>query len=195
MKRANPAVHIIAGRWKRRRLDVPAGARPTSARAREALFSILGEKIAGARFLDLYAGSGAIGLEAASRGARRVVLVEKRSEALARTIERFSPDPGEVSLLSSDIVPALVSLMTSGERFDFAFADPPYAARGEDAICDLIPPLLAPGGAFILQKDAGEEAPAPQGLAPIDRREYGRNVFFFFADRGGAAFDREGPRC
>src|SRR5437899_1803372 len=115
-------------RCKRRRLEPPPGARPTSGRAREALFSIVGEAIADARVLDLYAGSGAIGLEAASRGAARVVLVEKRAEPLARTIARFAPEPGRVLLLSMDAVPALRSIMERGERFDRVFADPPYAA-------------------------------------------------------------------
>src|SRR6266852_2298662 len=107
MKRATPAVHVIAGRWKARRLEAPPGARPTSGRAREALFSIVGERIAQARVLDLYAGSGAVGLEAASRGAPRVVLVEKRAEPLARTLARLSPEPDQVLLLSMGAVPAL----------------------------------------------------------------------------------------
>ena len=185
------AVHVIAGRWKRRRLEAPPGARPTSGRAREALFSILGEAIADARVLDLYAGSGAVGLEAASRGAPRVVLVEKRAEPLAKTIARFAPEPGRVLLLSMDAVPALRSIMERGERFDLVFADPPYAARGEAQALRLIPPLLAAEGMFVLQKDAGQETAAPRGLALVDRREYGRNVFFFFR----RSFDREGPRC
>ena len=65
------SVRISAGRWKAKALEVPAQARPTAARAREALFDLLGPELAGARFLDLYAGSGAIGIEAVSRGAAR----------------------------------------------------------------------------------------------------------------------------
>ena len=180
MKRATSAVHVIAGRWKARRLEAPPGARPTSGRAREALFSMVGERIADARVLDLYAGSGAVGLEAASRGAPRVVLVEKRAEPLARTLARFSPEPNQVLLLSMDAVPALLSLTERGERFDLVFADPPYAARGQAAVLELIAPLLAPGGMFVLQKDAVDKPPAPAGLALIDSRAYGRNVFCFF---------------
>ncbi|HEX7251797.1 MAG TPA: RsmD family RNA methyltransferase, partial [Thermoanaerobaculia bacterium] len=77
-------VRIFAGRWKGRMLEVPSDARPTSGRAREALFSIVRESLRGARVLDLYAGSGAVGLEALSRGARRAVLVEQKPGALDR---------------------------------------------------------------------------------------------------------------
>ena len=77
-----PSVRIIAGRWKGRRLAVPDGARPTSDRAREALFSILQKRIPGAKVLDLYSGSGAVGLEAVSRGAARALLVEKSASVL-----------------------------------------------------------------------------------------------------------------
>jgi 16S rRNA (guanine966-N2)-methyltransferase len=175
-----PPLCIIAGKWKRRRLEAPSGARPTSGRAREALFSILTERIVGARVLDLYAGSGAVGLEAASRGAQEVVLVERESRPLARTIERLAPASGCVRLVSGDVVSALEALRKEGERFDIAFVDPPYAT-GEDALSlALAARLLSPGGLLILQRDAGQRGAAPEGAKSVARREYGRNVFFFF---------------
>ena len=188
----SPPVHIIAGRWKRRRLEAPRGARPTSGKAREALFSILGERIAGANVLDLFAGSGAVGLEALSRGARGVVLVETDSEPLARAIERLAPEPGEARLLARDAASALASLEAEGARFDLVFADPPYAVPFEDPLSRRILPLLAPGGLFVLQRDSDEKVPAPEGLALLSRRGYGRNTFLFFE---AAAFDPGSPRC
>src|SRR5450631_4455941 len=83
-------VRISAGRWKGRRLEVPEASRPTSARARESLFDILGGRVAGARVLDLYAGSGAVGIEAVSRGALRATLVERDAAVLRRNAGSLS---------------------------------------------------------------------------------------------------------
>jgi 16S rRNA (guanine966-N2)-methyltransferase len=173
-------VRIVGGRWKGRQLGVPDGARPTSGRAREALFSILRDSLSGARVLDLYAGSGALGLEALSRGASRVVFVEDRPAALDRSLERIGVSQAEAEVLRGDVPEALRTLLRRGDRFDLMFSDPPYGSPSEL----LVPPgasgLLTPGGLFILQVDrpAGPP-PEPAGWSLVQRRDYGRNVFLF----------------
>ena len=177
---ARSAVRIQAGKWKGRRLEVPETARPTSGRARAALFDLLGpERIANARVLDLFAGSGAVGLEAVSRGAAAAVFVDADANAVANTCARIGAAPGEVRVVSGDAGAAVVALARGAERFDLIFADPPYGKDPGRAM-DGAAALLAPGGVLIVQADAGEAVLAPAGLKPLSRRGYGRNVFHFF---------------
>ena len=185
-KARTPAVRIGAGRWKGRLLEVPQGARPTSSRAREALFDILQERVAGSRVLELYAGSGAVGLEALSRGAARSVLVEPSASALERNLGRLAPEAGTFELLCREAAAAVSELLRRGERFDIVFADPPYASGLSPDVAPGVARLLAEGGTFVLQGDVGRD-PLPAGLTLADRRAYGRNVLRFFeADRGAA---------
>jgi 16S rRNA (guanine(966)-N(2))-methyltransferase RsmD len=175
------SIRIIAGRWKGRRLAVPGGARPTSDRAREALFSILQKRIPGAKVLDLYSGSGAVGLEAFSRGAARAVLVEKSGQGLRANLARLPPPHEGIEILAEDAGSALRSLAGKGARFDLVFADPPYGDRAA-ALRAGAQTVLAPGGIFVFQGDRGQAEPEPfDGLALVERRDYGRNVFFFFS--------------
>ena len=177
---ARSAVRIQAGKWKGRRLEVPETARPTSGRARAALFDLLGpERIANARVLDLFAGSGAVGLEAVSRGAAAAVLVDADANAVANTCARIGAAPGEVRVVSGDAGAAVVALAREAERFDLIFADPPYGKDPGRAM-DGAAALLAAGGVLIVQADAGEAVLPPAGLKPLSRRGYGRNVFHFF---------------
>ena len=177
---ARSAVRIQAGKWKGRRLEVPETARPTSGRARAALFDLLGpERIANARVLDLFAGSGAVGLEAVSRGAAAAVFVDADASAVANTCARIGAAPGEVRVVSGDAGAAVVALARGAERFDLIFADPPYG-KDPGRVMDGAAALLAAGGVLIVQADAGEAVLAPAGLKPLSRRDYGRNVFHFF---------------
>jgi 16S rRNA (guanine(966)-N(2))-methyltransferase RsmD len=182
-RQRGPTVRIFAGQWKRRHLEVPEGARPTSGRAREALFSILQKRVPGARVLDLYAGSGAVGIEAISRGADRAVLVEKDAAVLRRNLAKLPPAEGEIEVLEEDAEAALARLASRGVRFDLVFSDPPYSPRSP--VSDPragVAGVLAPEGIFIFQTDRFEGAPPDsRDLYLLDRREYGRNVFFFFA--------------
>ncbi len=173
-------VRIQAGKWKGRQLEVPSGARPTSGRARAALFDLLGpERITGARVLDLFAGSGAVGLEAVSRGAALAVLVEASAGPIARTLKRLASSPEEARLAAGDAASALARLARAGERFDVVFADPPYeTSTGSDL--DAAAELLSEEGVLVVQADACQSVRAPRGLATVSRRTYGRNVFHFF---------------
>ena len=176
-------VRILAGRWKGRVLHVPAGARPTSGRARTALFDLLGSRIAGARILELYAGSGAVGLEAVSRGARSAVLVEADGTAIARSLARLSPAPGEVVVVADRAETAIRELALRSERFDVVFADPPYTLPPDRIGLGKVAGLLSPGGVLALQQDSSREDATVPGLVLLERRAYGRNVFLFFAMR------------
>lgn len=178
-----PEVRVLAGKWRGRRLGAGQAARPTASRARMALFNILGPRIAGARVLDLYAGSGAVGIEAVSRGAASAVLVETDAEALRRSVERLGAQPGEIGVLSVAVRSALGDLARGGERFDVVFADPPYSPEAGGGDLDGCARVLRDGGVVVLQKDEGLAPPALPGLAVDSRRQYGRNVFFFYGMR------------
>lgn len=181
--KTSSAVRILAGRWKGKRLDVPPGARPTSSRAREALFDILQDDVLESRVLDLFAGSGAVGLEALSRGASRAVFVETDAGALEANLAALAARREEHELLRQDARSAASALSRRGENFDLIFADPPYALK--NALSRPLAALLAPGGKFVVQTDSGAEPPELPGLALGNRRAYGRNVFWLF-ERSGA---------
>jgi len=186
------AVRILAGRWKGRRLDVPAGARPTSGRAREALFDILRDSVVGIRVLDLFAGSGAIGLEALSRGSAEAVFVEGDRRALDANLARLAPREGEVRVLAKEARQAAADLTRAGERFELVFADPPYA-RGNSALPRSIGELVGPGGRLVLQTDSNASPPEILGLERVSRRAYARNVFWFFERTSARPLPRLGP--
>jgi 16S rRNA (guanine966-N2)-methyltransferase len=171
------AVHlmrVIAGIAKGRRLLAPrgGGTRPMMDRAREGLFSSLGDAVAGARVLDLYAGSGSLGLEALSRGAAAAVFVERGRPALAA----LRANVAAVGL-GGEVVAGDVDAYLGREPglFDLAFVDPPYAvplASVEQTLGGLVR-LLAVGGTVVLHRRAGEGLTPPPGLAVADRRRYG----------------------
>jgi len=144
---------IIAGRGKGRRLKAPKGleTRPTGARLRQSLFDILAPALPGCRFLDPFAGSGAIGLEALSRGASRVVMVDQSAAAIAairENVAALAGAGGDVQVLRQDARVALAALADSGVRFDIVYLDPPYES-------DLYEELLEQVSAFGLLGEGG----------------------------------------
>jgi 16S rRNA G966 N2-methylase RsmD len=136
--------------------------------------------VVGARVLDLYAGTGAVGIEMVSCGAVSAVLVEREAEPLRRCLERIGASPSEVRVVALAAAEAVAELARNGERFDVVFADPPYAARPGSVELEAAAGLLSARGVFVLQQDARTAVPQLKGLALRDRRAYGRNVFFFF---------------
>ncbi len=184
-------VRIAAGRWKGRRIEVPDRARPTSGRARESLFDILGSRIAGAGFLDLHAGSGAVGIEAVSRGAARAVLAERDATVLERNIRALG-SPSELLVLEVEAIEAVRRLSAARERFELVFSDPPYAK--ETAPPPGLATLVAAGGLVILQRDSAGVAPEVPGLVHFRERAYGRNLFDFYTPaRPEGARDAQPP--
>lgn len=171
-------VRITGGTLRGRILEVPAGTRPSGARLREALFSIWADRLAGARFLDLFAGSGVVAFEALSRGAASAVLVESDRRAAHRleaNRQILGADAVEIRRLR---LPGALPEMAAREsgRYDLIFADPPYAF---DALQTLLAPagqLLAPGGELALEHSVRVDAPSTAGpLEVIDRRRYGES--------------------
>lgn len=181
---------VIAGEAGGRRLAVPDGreTRPTSDRAREGLFatvaSIVGP-LAGTRVLDLYAGSGAVGLEALSRGASHVLLVESGARATAvirQNIEALGL-PG-ATLITDRVERVLAHSPPGDERYDVAFADPPYAMAGAEI--SRVLSLLADEGwlapdALVIVERATRSGPVrwPDGFVPDRARKYGEATFWY----------------
>ncbi len=138
-------VRIIAGKWRSRLLSFPPAAqlRPTPDRVRETLFNWLGQRLDGLACLDLFAGSGALGFEALSRGAARVVMVESDREVAAALRESAQALEAEgVEIVQSE---ALKYLERAHDRFDVAFVDPPFASDLAIRAMALLAPRLAPG--------------------------------------------------
>lgn len=140
-------LRIVGGAWKRTPLFVSAigGLRPTPDRVRETLFNWLGQKLDGLRCLDAFAGTGALGLEAASRGAAWVVIIERDRRALA-AIRRFTErlGAGQVELVAADALVEFDRRIHAGERFDVVFLDPPFGEGLLDRALARLPALLAP---------------------------------------------------
>lgn len=177
---------IVAGEAGGRRLAVPPGdrTRPTSDRTREALFATLGSllDLAGARVLDLYAGSGAVGLEAVSRGAAAAVLVDAdaRAAATARDNAAALGFAGRVTVRREKVERFLAG---PGERFDVAFADPPYAldAAAVDAVlARLAAGWLAPGAVVVVERSSrGDGVTWPGVMQPVKQRRYGEGTLWY----------------
>jgi 16S rRNA (guanine966-N2)-methyltransferase len=181
---------VIAGEAGGRRLAVPdgRGTRPTSDRAREGLFATivsLTGSLDGARVLDLYAGSGAVGLEALSRGAEHVLLVESEPRAvrvIRDNIEAIGLAGAEV--LTDRVERVLARGPASTEKYDVVFADPPYALAG-DEVSAMLQNLndrgwLAPGALVIVER-ATRSGPVswPAGLRADRARRYGEATFWY----------------
>jgi 16S rRNA (guanine(966)-N(2))-methyltransferase RsmD len=147
-------VRIIAGEHRGRRIEVAArpDLRPTPDRVRETLFNWLGQRLEGAACLDLFAGTGALGFEAASRGAARVVMVENDAPvfaALGKTKELLRAS--RVELVCAD---ALRFLVHGSERFDLVFLDPPFRQNALPAVLERLPARLAPGARVYVEAAA-----------------------------------------
>ena len=178
---------IVAGTHGGRRLLVPAGrdTRPTSDRVREALFSTLDTLVDldGARFADLYAGSGAVGLEALSRGAAHVLLVEAdpRAARVARDNVGTLGAGGPVKVVADRVERVLRTV--PGEPYDVVFADPPYAVADErvtDLLNALVEGWLAPDAVVVVER-ATRGAPLVwvEGLTSVTSRRYGETTLWY----------------
>ena len=168
-------VRIIGGQYRRRLLDFPgsAGLRLTPDRVRETLFNWLGQDLPGWACLDLFAGSGALGFEAASRGAGRVVMIERDRAALdALEKNRAVLGASQVDILRAD---ALAWLANSRETFDLVFVDPPFDSGLADAVlAELASHLKSGGQAYVEQ---GAEVVAPPGFIIHRSGRAGRSHF------------------
>ena len=165
-------LRIIGGTYRSRRLKIPVrpGLRPTPDRVRETLFNWLGQELSGLACLDLFAGSGALGFEAASRGAAQVVLVEKDRVALAE-LERNRALLGaaQVQVHGAD---ASAFLGRAGEKFDVVFLDPPFRQNALPALLQALPARLAAGARVYVESDV--PVAAPQQWTELKRARAGQ---------------------
>jgi len=172
-------VRVTGGRLGGRRLRVPRGdrVRPTADRVRESLFAHIAHRrsLDGLRVLDAFAGTGALGVEALSRGAAEAVFVEKAALVLAVLRENLATLELEMAtrVLRADAPSALRRLARAGERFDLVFLDPPYGHEGLPEVLDLVAGLLAADGEVWLESARQDPLPSPSGLAILDARPYG----------------------
>lgn len=170
-------VRIIGGQWRRTPLPVPvsSGLRPTPARVRETLFNWLGQDLQGWRVLDAYAGSGALGWEAASRGADEVVMLE-REAALVRGLQAVKTrlHAGQVHIHQTDALTWMSQPAQAG-RFDVVFLDPPFEAQAFDRALAAARRCVPEGGWVYLEASCAFEAQA--GLA-LHRRDRAGAVHF-----------------
>jgi 16S rRNA (guanine966-N2)-methyltransferase len=180
---------IVAGTLGGRRLATPPGphTRPTSDRVREALFSALESltELTGARFADLYAGSGAVGLEAYSRGAGHVLLVESDAKA-ARVVRGniAALDAAPAARLATGPVARVLAAGPEDGRYDIVFADPPYAVPEEEITAMLAALVeggwLAADAVVVVERSSRGEEPAwPAGLVGLRGRRYGETTLWY----------------
>jgi len=190
MSSGSNQVRIIAGRWRSRKLFFPdvRGLRPTPDRIRETLFNWLQPVIAGARCLDLYAGSGALGFEAASRGAARVVLVDSgREVAQSLRDNRKLLCAEQVEIIERD---AQHYLAGPSELFDVVFLDPPFVAEGllEKSLRGLSGSgWLSAGAAIYLEMPVGSTGPSiPEGWKLHKKKKAGQVDYRLYSYRAGS---------
>ncbi|NRA04234.1 MAG: 16S rRNA (guanine(966)-N(2))-methyltransferase RsmD [Myxococcales bacterium] len=202
-------MRVIAGRWRGRRLHSPApgghartgapgsrgdAVRPTSDRAREGLFDWLGPSLEGARVLDLFAGTGALGIEALSRGAAHAVFVEydpRARRALSRNLAELEVND-QSELLGLDVEVGLDRLAARNRCFDLILADPPWerqwAERVLGGVCRGC--LLAKEGILVIEQRSGNresgEGTPEAGLALRETRRYGETRFDRYVREGTA---------
>ena len=180
-------MRIVGGRYRSRTLNAPKGTttRPTLDQTREALFNILQGVVADARFLDLYAGSGAVALEAISRGAQNAVLCDSSRAACAcirGNIERLGCE-AQARLLDMPDERALRLLAQEGAQFDLIYLDPPYAMDLGPVLEQIVRSrLLAPEGTIIAEHAADTGPLCPEGLKLARKKVYRDTALSFYEE-------------
>jgi 16S rRNA (guanine966-N2)-methyltransferase len=177
-------LRVTGGRLAGRRFRVPPGnVRPTSDRVRESLFAALGDLV-GCDVLDLYSGSGALAIEAVSRGAHHVVCVEREPRTLSCLRGNLASLALEstVRVVSGDVPSALQRLSREEKRFDLALIDPPYGSdepqRAFEAL--VATAILVPQAVVVLERDRRHPSPSVEGLVEVGERRYGDTVISRF---------------
>ena len=179
-------MRVIGGRYKGRRLKTPTweGLRPTSDKLRETLFNILAPRIEGARVLDGYAGTGAVGIEALSRGAAHVTFVEQNRRAaalVAANLQECGVERG-YTIECADVVAAL-DAHAAADAFDLILLDPPYDIGNIGLTLDAAARRLAGNGLIVLERATRREPPEPGTLRRIRDVKSGDSTLTFFTRR------------
>jgi 16S rRNA (guanine(966)-N(2))-methyltransferase RsmD len=179
-------MRIVGGSARGRLLKVPKGSdvtRPTADRVRQTIFNVLGQRCDGLRVLDLYAGTGALGLEAVSRGAERAVLVDVGREAigLCRENAKALRFEAQVEVIPAPVEKALEQLRAAHRQFELVFSDPPYAAKAGEASLRAVGALVPVGGVAVIEHDDSEVLSARVGSwVREDERSFGATVVSIF---------------
>lgn len=179
------SLRLLAGEVRGRSIEVPSGVRPTEGRVRHALLSIWRERLPGSRFLDLFAGSGAVGFEAWGAGAARICFVEQAGRALAALRKNALAIAPACEIVRGRLPGALATAVTG--EFDLIFADPPYVFARYSELVEAATGRLAPGGELALEHSSRRPAPEEPGAwRRRDRRCYGESCLSFYRlpDRG-----------
>ena len=191
-------VRIVGGTLRGRRLSVPdRGVRPTSERAREAIFDILGPRLVpGARVLDLYAGTGALGIEALSRGAASADFVERNApiaDRLERNLRALGFEEETARVHVADLARGDLPRHLSG-AWRLVFLDPPYDQDEGGAWVEALArgARLEPAGILVYERRKGSEAPRPAGLTLATERTYGEATVAFYLAGGSPGTPEEG---
>jgi 16S rRNA (guanine966-N2)-methyltransferase len=167
-------MRVVAGAFKGHRLSVPPGrgVRPTADRVREALFSILGP-VEGLRVLDLFAGSGALGIEALSRGAADAVFVDRDARSVVTVRRNLGAVGAEARVHRREALSFLAAEARSGKRFDLVFVDPPYssARRLAEPLSERLPTVTGESARIVTESD--RRNPLALTLPLADERTYG----------------------
>lgn len=176
-----PGVRVTGGAHRGRGLIVPPGARPTEGRVREALFSIWSDRLEGARVLDLFAGSGVVGLEAVGRGALSALLIDEDFRAV-KTLEANCARMGEKTVeIRRLTLPGGLGRLTESGPFDLVYADPPYNFQPYDALIAGAALLLAPDGELVVEHSTRRDLPVQAGeLVRTETRKYGESSLSFY---------------
>ncbi len=182
-------MRVIAGRWRGTRLLFwgQRGVRPSTDRVKETLFNILSPQLAGARVLDLFAGTGAWGIEALSRGSREVVFVERSRRMAANIRENLSKigNPDNAELFVTDALRFLAQLAPNMPPFDVILADPPYSSLLGSALLKLLSRknILTQEGIFVLKHGSRENLDIPRSLDGFREKMFGETRLSFFCYR------------
>ncbi len=196
-------MRITGGQAARRQLTVPKGleVRPTPDRVKQAVFNSLGERVIGARVLELFAGSGALSLECLSRGAKRALCIEKSSkhaEFIRRNLVAAGLAVDAFQVRVQDVFASVRQLAGEGREFDLVLADPPYGEKNvgkrsespAQQILDepILPRLIAPGGLLVLGHARRDTLTLPDYWSEVRVLKHGDNVMWFLepSEREGA---------
>jgi len=175
-------MRIISGQFRGRKLKTLEGmnTRPTADRVKESLFNILNSKVYDSKVLDLFAGSGALGLEALSRGAESCVFVDSSKEAINIIKEniKLCKIEEKSKVINKDYLEVLKS---TNEKFDIIFVDPPYSKGIEIRVLENVKNILSDKGIVIIETDQTDITPEEiNGLVKYDSRKYGRTIISFY---------------
>ena len=184
-------MRVVAGEFSGRKVVAPRGVRPTLGRVRRAILDTLWPRVEGARVLDLYAGSGAMGFEALSRGAALVTWCDASERCIAAIREgaaRLEVAPPRVTFLCMKAREAVARLGRAGRLFDIVFFDPPWDSGEYLAVLKDVPSIVEIGGVVVVEHSKRTEVPAVHGEMMVDQvRRYGDTCVTYLVRTGPEA--------